>query len=121
MSASSRMSELRAVLRLLERQRQALREGDLAGLQSRTARIDALCARLEAADAPGRPAERDLLRDLRQQAELGLRHVAAALAGLHDAQALIAAARAPAPDRVYGPDGAYRALGAAAGNLELRR
>jgi hypothetical protein len=121
MSAASRMNTLRAVLRLLERQRQSLRQGDFAGLQARTARIEALCAQLEASDGPAPAAEQGLLVDLRRQATLSLRQIAAALEGLRDAQALIAAARAPAPDRVYGPDGASRALGAATGRLELRR
>lgn len=120
MSAAARLADLKALLRLLERQRRALRTADFAGVPDRTARIEALCARLETADPADSP-DSAVLAELRRQAELGLRQVAAALAGLRDAQGLLAAARAPAPDRVYGPDGGCRPLGAATGRLELRR
>lgn len=120
MIGSGRNPDLRALARALDLQRGALRLGDPEALAQQTARIEALCARLEA--IPGAPsaAEAALLRHLRAAAAAGLRELAATLAGLGDAQRLLAEARTAAETRTYGPQGQRLALAAGPGRLERR-
>lgn len=110
-------ADLRGLLRTLAAQRRALRDGGIEALPAIERRLTSLCDRLERHPESG---ERDLLEELRREAGQTLHETAAALAGLRDAQALLAAARAPRTDATYGPQGERVSLTTPAGRLERR-
>lgn len=109
--------ELRGLLRILAAQRRALRAGETETLAGLEPKLTALCDRLE---RQPEGAERGLLEAVRHEAGQALHETLAALAGLRDAQALLAAARAARPDATYGPQGERVSLAGPAGRLERR-
>lgn len=109
--------DLRGLLRTLAAQRRALRKGEIEALPALERKLTTLADRLE--QNPG-DADPDLAAALGDEARRALQETGAALAGLRDAQALLAAARAPRNDVTYGPQGEKRALTAPAGQLERR-
>lgn len=117
-------ADLRGLLRLLAAQRRALRDGAVAELAGIERRLTTLCDRLEGrldGRLDGRPGARALIAAVRREAGRVLHETAAALAGLRDAQALLAAARAPRADATYGPQGERVALAAPPGGWNAGR
>lgn len=119
--SGGRGPDLRALARAMAAQRAALRGAAPEALALQTARIDALCARLEATRGAPSAGETALLGELRAMAAAGLRDLSATLAGLRDAQRLLAETRAAAETRTYGPQGQRLSLAAEPGRLERRR
>ncbi|MCC5987507.1 MAG: hypothetical protein JJT95_07485 [Pararhodobacter sp.] len=117
--------------RLMEEERRALLAGDTPAFDRIARRKDAALARLTAAldDTPalvsGQPgaaddtALTDALKDLRGNAARSRDLLAAALEGMRDAQALLAALREMRHD-TYTADGGRERHGAPAGRLERR-
>jgi hypothetical protein len=120
MIGGGRNADLRALARVLAAQRAALRVGQTAALDEQTAQIDALCRRIEGRPGTPTPTETAQLQALRRAAAEGLRELAATLAGLRDAQTLLAGARAAGETRTYGPQGERLSLTAPSGRLERR-
>jgi flagellar biosynthesis/type III secretory pathway chaperone len=118
---SVRLKHLRRLVMLLEEERAALFDTDLARLDRLTPRKVQLLDQL-AADAAG-PASDDEARELEAVQSLARRNtglIEAALAGLRDVQALLDRARQPATHATYGRDGTRQDMGTSAGRLDGR-
>jgi flagellar biosynthesis/type III secretory pathway chaperone len=118
---NARLKHLRRLVTLLEEERAALHDTDLARLDRLTPRKVQLLDRLAAENEA--PASDDEARELRTVQSLARRNaglIEAALAGLRDVQALLDRAREPAAHATYGRDGTRQDMGAHAGRLDGR-
>ncbi|KPQ07021.1 MAG: FlgN protein [Rhodobacteraceae bacterium HLUCCA12] len=119
---SALRTDLRRLARLLDEERAALRTHDLdriARLEDRMAKaVDRLEGyppdALKGEDAP-------LVLRLAQDASRNRKLIGAAMAGVRDAQAILARARVPQRHETYAPNGGRRRLDAAPATLERRR
>ena len=118
---SARLKDLRRLVSLLEEERAALRETDLARLERRAPRQARLLDQIETETAgDASPAELHELSEVRRLAGRNAGLIEAALAGLRDVQALLDRVRQPAPHATYGRDGTREAMGHPAGRLDGR-
>ena len=118
---SARLRHLRRLVTLLEEERAALHDTDLARLDGLTPRKMQLLDQI-AADTVA-PASADEAREIEEVQSLARRNaglIEAALAGLRDVQALLDRARQPAAHATYGRDGTRQDMGPTAGRLDGR-
>lgn len=117
----SARDDLHRVGRLLDQGREALRRGDLAEVERLTPSLEKALDRLEAMVPPtpdrelGQAAE-DVMTRARRNRSL----IEASLAGLRDAQALLARARLPRRHETYGRDGRREPMSDSGKQLERR-
>ncbi|WP_209427290.1 hypothetical protein [Pararhodobacter sp. SW119] len=118
---TSRLKDLRRLVSLLEEERAALRETDLARLDRLAPRKAQLLEQIEdEADVPASDDEMQELSAVRRLAGRNARLIEAAMAGLREVQALLDRARNPVQHSTYGRDGRRAALGQTAGRLDGR-
>jgi len=118
---SARLRHLRRLVTLLEEERAALHNTDLARLDRLTPRKQQLLDQL--ANDTVAPASQDEARELAAVTSLAHRNaglIEAALAGLRDVQALLDRARQPARHATYGRNGTRETMGPTAGRLDGR-
>lgn len=109
-------SRLREAERLLDEERRALMDGDLAALAGLVERKEALAHLLSGSDV-----SRERLAVLKVKAERNAELLAASARGVRTVIRRIGEIRdANGPLRTYGRDGMQQTLGTAAGSLEKR-
>jgi flagellar biosynthesis/type III secretory pathway chaperone len=118
---SARLKYLRRLVTLLEEERAALKDTDLARLDRLAPRKAQILDQIvrEATE----PASENEARELEAVRILARRNaglIEAALAGLRDVQALLDRARQPAPHATYGRDGVREAMGQGTPHLDGR-
>lgn len=117
---TARLKHLRRLVALLEEERAALRETDLARLDRLTPRKVQLLDQIAGAAGPGSADEVRELATVRVLARRNARLIEAALAGLRDVQALLDRARQPVAHTTYGRDGLREAMAPGTARLDGR-
>lgn len=114
-------SELLKLRSLLEQEREALMRADLERLDALAVRKTALLERLEPhQETPREPRERQLAEAVAAETQRNQALIEAALAGVRDAQDVIARARKPRKHNTYGRDGRRETMGDSPSRLERR-
>ncbi|MFN3955584.1 MAG: hypothetical protein ACK4LQ_14115 [Pararhodobacter sp.] len=114
-------SELLKLRSLLEQEREALMRADLERIDSLAARKATLLERLEPRqDTPREPRERQLADTVAAEARRNQALIESALAGVRDAQELIARVRKPRKHNTYDRDGRRETIGDSPSRLERR-
>ena len=108
--------DTRRMLALLDQERRALHQTDLAQLHRLAPRKEAVLARLERASG----ADADEIHQVQQGALRNARLFVALIAGLREARNLIDRARETGRGKTYGRDGARAALDPPSGTLHRR-
>jgi len=118
---TARLKDLRRLVSLLEEERAALRETDLARLERLAPRKTRLLGQIEAeGEEPPTEAEQAELTTVHRLAGRNAGLIEAALAGLRDVQALLDRVRLPASHATYGRDGSRQAMSQTVGRLDGR-
>lgn len=117
---SATLRDLRKLGRMLDEEMAALRRGDMERISQLGPRKLAIIEQFEGASG-SIPQEAALLADgVVKAARRNEQMITAALAGLHDAQDLIARARLPRRHETYARDGMRQQIGSQPGQLEKR-
>lgn len=117
----SACDDLLQLQRMLERERDALKRGDLAEIERFALRMNMVLDRLEVSDALlSGPANRQLADGIIARALGNRALIEASMAGLRDAQALLARARIPQRHATYARDGRRESMSDNQTKLERR-
>ncbi|WP_323035032.1 hypothetical protein [Pararhodobacter sp.] len=119
MSRSAR-ADLARMLVLLDQEKRALKQADMAGLIRLAPRKEATLARIEAAEPVPKSDEVDLARQVQRDAARNAQLFEAALRGLRDARSLIERFKARRDDQTYARDGERHYVDPPRGTLEKR-